>query len=84
LAVPLFPFTGTWEFAYMWNVNCRSSSFRGYSEEDQKQILASTEKIYWPLNEQWTTDLIAFLEAGEPKFETPAEVKAPDVVEPTA
>lgn len=26
LAVPLFPFTGTWDFAYKWNVACRAST----------------------------------------------------------
>jgi hypothetical protein len=82
LAASLFPFTGTWAFAYKWNVECRSSSFKGYDEEDRRQLLASTEKIYWPLDNTWATDLIGMLEAGEPEFDVHVEVEEPDIVEP--
>lgn len=82
LAVPLFPFTGTWDFAYKWNVECRSSSFKGYDEEDRNELLATTEKIYWPLDDKWSSSLIEFLDKGEPEFESHAKVEEPDAVEP--
>jgi hypothetical protein len=82
LAVPLFPFTGSWEVAYKWNVECRPSSFKGYDVEDQSQLLATMEKIYWPLDDKWTSDLIRMLDNGEPKFETQAELKEPEIIEP--
>jgi hypothetical protein len=82
LAVPLFPFTGTWEFAYKWNVECRSSEFKGYTQEDQHQLLATTEKIYWSLDATWASDLIKLLDAGEPKVPALAEVEELKVIEP--
>lgn len=81
LAVALFPFTGRWEFAYKWNVECRSSSFKGYDDDDKMQLLASTEKICWPLDNSWTTDLMVMLDAGEPEFEVQVQIEEPAIAE---
>ena len=62
LAVPLFPFTGSWDFAYMWNVECKASNFKGYNEQDKKELLATTEKIQWPLNDNWSSELVKMLD----------------------
>ncbi len=57
LAVPLFPFTGKWNFAYKKNVDCRATTSKKYTEYQAKYLLASTEKITWPLSKEWSTDL---------------------------
>lgn len=62
LAVPLFPFTGEWTFAYKRNRDCRRSTYKGYSPEVQKYLLATTEIIHFPLDEGWTLDLPELLD----------------------
>ncbi len=59
LAVPLFPFTGTWEFAYKLNRNCRLTTSNKYTPEQQRYLLATTEEITYPLTDHWSTDLFA-------------------------
>lgn len=59
LAVPLFPFTGDWRFAYKLNSKCRLTESKKYSEEDKAYLLATTEKLFYPLNEEWTDDLLS-------------------------
>lgn len=56
LAVPLFPFTGNWDFAYKLNRECRLTTSKKYTAEDAKYLLSTTEKITYPLAEDWTTD----------------------------
>lgn len=63
LAVPLFPFTGTWDFAYKRNRDCRSCKpGRKYNEFQASHLLATTEKISWPLSETWEMDLLRLLD----------------------
>ena len=57
LAVPLFPFTGKWNFAYKLNRDCRLTTSKKYSQEDAQYLLSTTEKITFPLSDDWTTDL---------------------------
>lgn len=57
LAVPLFPFTGEWSYAYKRNIDCRSTSSEKYSAEDAQFLLATTEIITWPLTDAWTMNL---------------------------
>lgn len=57
LAVPLFPFTGEWSYAYKRNIDCRATSSDKYLAEDACFLLATTEIITWPLTDAWTTDL---------------------------
>lgn len=71
LAVPLFPFTGTWEYAYKRNVDCRSSTSKKYSEFQAKHLLSSTEKITWPLSNDWHTNLIDLLDDSIGTLVTP-------------
>src|SRR5262249_22676385 len=79
LAVPLFPFTGTWEFAYKRNEDCRACTSKKYTQYQQSQLLATTEKITWPLTDDWHLNLLDLLDdkSGSP-------VDDPDVItEPT-
>lgn len=62
LAVPLFPFTGDWNFAYKRNRDCRICNSKKYSEDDAKYLLATTEKITWPLSDDWHTNLLPLLD----------------------
>ena len=57
LAVPLFPFTGNWDFAYKLNRDCRLTSSTKYALDDAKYLLSTVEKITYPLLEDWTMDL---------------------------
>lgn len=68
LAVPLFPFTGDWRFAYKRNRDCRSCESSKYTEEARRYLLSSTEQITWPLTGDWTEDLTSLLDEtlGEP------------------
>ncbi len=61
LAVPLFPFTGTWDFAYKSNQDCGSSSSTKYDEYEQGFLLSTLERISWPLSEDWHTNLMDLL-----------------------
>ncbi|MBL8448581.1 MAG: hypothetical protein JNM32_01505 [Dechloromonas sp.] len=71
LAVPLFPFSGEWEFAYKRNRDCRLTDSKKYSEEDKQYLLPTTEKLHYPLSDGWTTDLPSLLDdsLGEPADE---------------
>lgn len=75
LAVPLFPFTGEWNFAYKRNADCRPCLASRYTAYQQRFLLATTERISWPLGPDWHLDLMKLLtpDAGSP-------VGAPDVV----
>jgi hypothetical protein len=63
LAVPLFPFTGDWSFAYKRNKDCRLTESNKYKPEDRKYLLATTEIITYPLDDGWTLDLRSLLVA---------------------
>lgn len=62
LAVPIFPFTGAWKFAYMLNKDCRLTTSSKYSAEERQYLLATTENITYPLKHPWSDDLIATLD----------------------
>ena len=57
LAVPLFPFTGEWDFAYKLNRECRRTTSKKYTANQQRQLLSTTEEITFPLTDHWSTDL---------------------------
>jgi hypothetical protein len=81
LAVPLFPFTGKWNYAYKRNRDCRRTTSDKYPEAVRPYLLATTEKIYFPLNNEWTDNIFQLLDAtlGLPVDETtasPEEVAA--------
>lgn len=62
LAVPLYPFCGKWEFAYLLNAECRHTTSRKYTDTQKQYLLATTEKITFPLSPPWTEDLAEILE----------------------
>ncbi|MBS2021742.1 MAG: hypothetical protein JST92_04990 [Deltaproteobacteria bacterium] len=63
LAVPLFPFTGEWNFAYLRNKDCRSTTSEKYPKDVRPWLLATTERLAYPLEGAWTTDLVGLLKA---------------------
>lgn len=75
LAVPLFPLTGEWNFAYKRNKDCRTCTSRKYSEFQATHLLATTERLCWPLGDDWTTNLLDLLDdqIGSP-------IGVPDVI----
>lgn len=62
LAVPLFPFTGEWSYAYKRNIDCRQTTSKKYMSEDSEYLLATTEVITWPLTDAWHMDLSELLD----------------------
>ncbi len=62
LAVPLFPFSATWEFAYKRNQDCRECNSRKYTDKQKAELLSSLEPISYPLDETWSTDLPSLLD----------------------
>lgn len=61
LAVSLFPFSERWDFAYKRNTSCRKTNNKKHSETVRSYLLSTTEKITFPLTEEWTTDLLSLL-----------------------
>ena len=57
LAVPLFPFTGDWQFAYLLNSECRKTTSNKYTAEQQGFLLSTMEDITYPLTPPWSSDL---------------------------
>jgi len=62
LAVPLFPFTGDWQFAYLLNRECKLTTSNKYTETQRKYLLATMEEITFPLTPPWSTDLNATID----------------------
>lgn len=57
LAVPLFPFSGKWDFAFKLNRECRKTTSKKYSDDDRKFLLSTMEEIEFPLSAPWTSNL---------------------------
>jgi hypothetical protein len=62
LAVPLYPLSGDWTFAYKRNTECRSTESKKYKPDDQKYLLSTLERIYWPIDNRWHTNLMDLLD----------------------
>lgn len=58
----MFPFTGSWNYAYKRNVDCRKIKSKKYGPEDAQYLLATTEAITWPLTNDWRMDLFDLLD----------------------
>ncbi len=67
LAINLFGFTGKWDFGFALNTDLPRSSYRNYSPEQRKYLLASMPKISWPLQPPFSNDPFILLDklAGE-------------------
>lgn len=58
LAVPLFPFTGKWDFVYLPNSKCTPTTSKKYSEADRRYLIRTVEHLTYPLSGQWSMDII--------------------------
>ncbi len=58
LAVPLYPFTGEWDFAYLLNSECKRTQSVKYSVEDRKYLIKTTERLTYPLSGEWSADIL--------------------------
>lgn len=56
LAVALQPFRGDWSFAFKLNQDLRLTRSTKYPPKVQRQLLATTEPISYPLDNNWTDD----------------------------
>jgi hypothetical protein len=69
LVTTLQPFLGYWKFVYKKNKDLTRSSYSGYSPEQRRYLLATTEKIRYPDFAQmgWSDnlrDLLSDLDLG--------------------
>jgi hypothetical protein len=61
LAVCLYSFGRIWRFAFALNDDLPRSTWRGYTPEQQKYLLASSMKITWPLSSPFADEPFALL-----------------------
>jgi hypothetical protein len=62
LAVNCFAFGETWKFAFAKNSDLPTSSFRGYTLAQQKQLIASLIPVHWPPRPPFTEDPFQLLD----------------------
>lgn len=62
LAVCLFAFGNRWKFAFALNADLPRTTWRGYTEAQQKYLLKSTMRISWPLEPPYVDDLFVVLD----------------------
>jgi hypothetical protein len=62
LAIPLYPLSGEWNFAYKRNRDFRSTESKKYKQEDQQYLLSTLERIHWRLDENWHTNIVNLLD----------------------
>jgi len=62
LAVNCFAFGEKWRFVFAKNSDLPCSSFRGYSESQRSQLIASLIPITWPPQPPFTDNLIPLLD----------------------
>jgi hypothetical protein len=63
LAINLFEFGQEWKFIYARNEDLKGSTYGGYSDYEQKHLLASMQDATWPPCEPYTADLHSILDA---------------------
>lgn len=56
LAVNCFAFGDKWRFAFALNQELAPSTYSGYTEGQRKQLIASLQKLTWPLSPPFTDD----------------------------
>lgn len=62
LAVNCYGFGGKWRFAFAKNKNLPTSTFRNYTEEQQKQLIASLVPVTWPPQPPFTDNMLSLLD----------------------
>ena len=62
LAVNCFAFGETWRFAFVKNVDLPASNFRGYSELQKRQLIASLVLVTWPPKPPFTDNPFKLLD----------------------
>lgn len=64
LAVTLYAFEDTWTFAFKKNKDLRRSTYRGYTEEQRRYLLATLEPFTYPIPAEsgWTMNLLSLLD----------------------
>ncbi|WP_153100998.1 restriction endonuclease [Paraburkholderia hayleyella] len=89
LAINCFAFGEEWRFAFAKNKDLPTSSYKKYTEEQRKQLIASLVPVTWPPQAPFTSDPFKILddliqEKAQPKPEVIGEevieVKTVDVV----
>ena len=58
LVVPLFPFTGEWDFAFLLNSDCTPTSSPRYSTSISKYLIKTIERLTFPISEKWTCNIM--------------------------
>lgn len=76
LAVNCFAFGDTWRFAFALNRDLATSTWRNYSAEQRKNLIASLQKITWPPKAPFTDDFDDILERAWKLKETGPSVQS--------
>lgn len=63
LAVNCYAFAGEWRFAFARNSDLPHSSYRGYTEEQRKWLIASLIPVTWPPEPPFYADLKTVLDS---------------------
>ena len=77
LAVNCFAFSGQWRFVFAKNSDLPFSTFRGYTEAQREQLIASLVKVEWPPQPPFTDNPFRLLD------ELVADVQSVMIVETT-
>lgn len=62
LAVNCFSFENKWIWVFACNMDLPRSTFRGYTDEQRKHLLATTVTVTWPPTGGFTADVFALLD----------------------
>lgn len=62
LAVNLFDFLGSWQFAFARNQDLPRSRYRRYKEEQRQYLLATLIEIHWPLSPPFREEPFSLLD----------------------
>lgn len=76
LAVNCFAFGDTWRFVFALNRDLATSTWRNYSAEQRKNLIASLQKITWPPKAPFTDDFDDILERAWKLKETGPSVQS--------
>jgi len=72
LAVSCFAFEGTWRFVFAKNSDLPNSTYRGYTEEQRRQLIASLVPVTWPPTAPFYADPFPLLDELARRPEEPS------------
>lgn len=81
LAVNCFTFANKWHFVFAKNKDLPRSTYKKYSEEQRKHLLATTVSVTWPPSGIFSDDLFRLLDEMIEEAEPEDSLKEPVLIE---